>query len=36
MRRPLGLWLAILRGAARIIFTIATLPFYGEGKSRDR
>jgi hypothetical protein len=30
MRRPLGLWLAILRGAIRIGVSILALPFYGK------
>ena len=29
MRRPLGLWFAILRGAIRIGVSILALPFYG-------
>jgi len=32
MRRPIGLWLAILRGAIRIGVSILALPFYGPGK----
>lgn len=33
MRRPVGLWVAILLGAARILVSIAALPFYGPRRS---
>lgn len=36
MRRPIGLWFAILVGAARIIVSVVTLPFYGGRRPDDR
>jgi hypothetical protein len=36
MKRPIGLWIAIAAGAARILLSIATLPFIGKRRPRDR